>query len=293
MANNKETYKLMLVDDEADFRKAVTSVMTRRGFDITEASRGEEALALIIKVKPDIVILDLNMPGLHGIDTLQEIRKIDENLPVIILTGHGDYNSAMAGIKLDIVDFLQKPVDLDLLAIKIKALLDRGHKPVLREKTVAELMVSPEAYPRLNLSDSVSKALQALKLAFFEPVEKGEQTGQVRSALVYDKNNKFYGIIRFNDLLRLLIPPYLMESPYSSFFTGMFLAQCKVFGSQTVEDLVGKKVFVDPETPLMEAVYLMVRYNSINLPVMKADELVGILRGRDVILDLANNLGSI
>ena len=115
MAKDLENLKLLLVDDEDDFRLATSTTLKRRGFEVEEAANGEEALACIKQKRPDIVLLDMKMPGMSGIETLKEIRAIDANLPVIILTGHGDYDSAMAGIKLEIVDFLQKPVDVDQL----------------------------------------------------------------------------------------------------------------------------------------------------------------------------------
>ncbi len=293
MADNTRKYKLLMIDDEDNFRRSVSSVMQGHGIETIEASRGDRALKIAARENPDIVILDLNLRGEQGIDILRRLRETNINLPVIILTGHCGFDSALAGLNLNIVDFIQKPVDPDRLSLKIRHLLDGDSKPALKEKRISDIMVSPDAYPKLHLGDPVAKALQALKMAFFETVEEGQTTGQVRSALVYDRQNKFYGMIRFNDLLRLLVPPSLRNSHFTGFFDGMFLAQCKLFGRQSVSDLVGERVFVDIDTPLMEAVYLMAKHNLINLPVMENEELIGILRGRDIILELANNPGSI
>ncbi len=283
--------KLLLVDDEDDFRHATSKTLGRRGFTVTEAANGVEALAAIRRECPDIVVLDLKMPGMSGIETLQEIREMEPALPVIILTGHGDFEAAMASIKLKVVDFLQKPVDMDQLGARIHALLEQGAEKPLREIAIAELMVPPSLYPRLYEDEPIAAVLEAFRKAFYQPVPEGIQPGQVRSALIYDRNDKFLGIIRFNDLLSLLLPPFLVESPYSTFFTGMFLAQCKLMGNRSISELIEDQVFVDVQAPLMEAVHLMAKHHLINVAVMREGELVGILRGRDIILEIARSKG--
>ncbi|MBM3790408.1 MAG: response regulator [Acidobacteria bacterium] len=280
---------LLLVDDEDDFRRATVQVLERRGFKVAEAASGLAALSAIGRQKPDVVLLDLKMPGMSGIETLQEIRKLHGDLPVIILTGHGDFNAAMAGIRLEIVDFLQKPIDVDQLGSHIRNLLQRGARAPLRERTIAELMAPPSIYPRLQGDNPVSLALDTLRKSFFQPAVEDSHGGQLRSALVYDRSGRFLGLIRFADLLKLVLPSFLEDSPYTTYFTGMFLAQCKLIGKRNLRDLMEDLIAVDANAPLMEAVHLMVEHHLVNLPVMKGGELVGILRERDVILEIARN----
>ncbi|MBU1495221.1 MAG: response regulator, partial [Actinobacteria bacterium] len=92
-----EIIKLLLVDDEDEFREATAQVLERRGFQVAQADSGEKALQEISASLPQIVILDLRMEGMDGIATLQEIRKTHPKLPVIILTGHGAFEDAIAG----------------------------------------------------------------------------------------------------------------------------------------------------------------------------------------------------
>lgn len=279
--------KLLLVDDEADFRQATSQTLQRRGFVVVEAASGREALEALRRGRPDIVVLDLKMPGMSGIETLQEMRRIEPDLPVIILTGHGDFDSAVAGIKLSIVDFLQKPIDVDELAGRIRSLLERGAAVPMDEPTIAELMVSPSIYPRLYVDEPVTRALSALHHAFFKPAAEGGAPGEVRSALVFDREEKLVGIVRFTDMLRLVLPSFLEESEYTSYFTGMFLAQCKVTSNRVLSDIIDDLVTVDVRAPIMEAIHLMVRHHLINLPVMEEKRLVGVLRARDIILRVA------
>lgn len=282
---------ILLVDDEADFRQATSKSLNRRGLEVEQAADGEQAINRVREKHPDIVLLDLKMPGMSGIETLKEIRAIAPSLPVIILTGHGDFTNALAGIKLEIADFIQKPVDIELLCEKIMKILERGAEKPLRECTVKELMVSPSRYPRLNIDQPMEKVLEAMKEAFFKPWKEGAEPGQIRSALVYDEKDNFLGIIRFADLLKLVLPAFLGDSPYTTFFTGMFLAQCKVIGNRDISELMGQLIYIDIDAPLMEAINLMVHNHLVNLPVMSSGKLVGIIRERDIIMEIARVMG--
>ncbi len=107
--------KVLLVDDAIDFVAYMKKRLEARGMEISTAFRGQEALD-IIKAQPlDVVVLDVLMPGMDGIETLQEIKKIKPDLAVVMLTGHGTVESASEGMKLGAVDFLLKPCDLDSL----------------------------------------------------------------------------------------------------------------------------------------------------------------------------------
>ncbi len=290
MDMEQTTLKLLLVDDEDDFRQATATALGRRGFTVTDVADRTEALTAINFERPDVVILDLKMPGMGGIETLQEIREMDATLPVIILTGHGDFDAATAGIKLDIIDFLQKPIDMEQLAKRIRTLLGRDIEKPMRERTITELMAPPSRYPRLYVDEPVSDAIAKLREAFYQPVVEGVQAGQVRSALVYDRSEKFVGLVRFVDMLKLVLPPFLEDSPYTTFFTGMFMAQCKLIGRRNIHELMDELVSVEIHDPIMKAIHLMVHHHLINLPVMDEGELVGILRERDIILEIAEGM---
>ena len=267
------------------------AALRRRGFEVAEAVSGEEALKIIGQEKFEIVLLDLRMPGMSGIETLGKIREIEEELPVIILTGHGSFNDAIAGINLEIVDFLQKPVDIDQLESRIQKFLASGKGAPLRERAISELMAPLSAYPKLYLNQPVREAVTKMIEAFFPWGIEEAQVPPVRSVLVYTKDEDFVGMIRFPDLLKLVMPPFLGDSPYSSYFTGMFLAQCKMIGQRNLGELMEKLIFIDVKAPLMQAVHLMIERHLINLPVFSEGKLVGVLRERDIILEIAKNMG--
>ncbi len=276
--------QILLVDDEVDFRRATRTTFERRGFQVVEAENGNQAIEIVQRHKFDVAILDLKMPGLTGIETLQKLREIQRELPVIILTGHGTVKDALAGFKLEISEFLQKPVDIDLLCDTIKRLIEEKEHLPLREKSIQELMVPPERYPKIYIDQGISDVMKVLHRAVFSEIE---ENNKIRSVLVYTKEEEFVGILRFHDLLQSVLPPYLETSPYSTYFTGMFLAQCKLLGNHSVKDLIGDPISLDPSSPLLHAVNIMVQHYLVNLPIVENGKLIGVLREKDIINEIA------
>lgn len=111
---------LILVDDEADFRQTLAKRLAWRGIVPKEAGSGEECLAILAKEPADVVILDVKMPGMNGIEVLGHIRKEYPDTEVILLTGHASTQDGVEGIKSGAFDYLNKPVELEHLLGKIK-----------------------------------------------------------------------------------------------------------------------------------------------------------------------------
>lgn len=285
-----KSIKLLLVDDEEEFRAVTSRVLARRGFEVVEAESGEQAISRIRDGVPDVVVLDLKMGGMDGIATLAEIRKEHPDLPALILTGHGSFQDAMAGIELEIVDFLQKPADIDKLASRIRRLLLRGKHEFLRERTVREIMVPIDSYSRVYDDDGVDVAVNAIQESFSQRVAGRVAEQGHRSVLVFDRKEKFLGLLRIADVVRAVLPAFLRDSPYSSYFTGMFLAQCKTMGNLRVADLLEAPCFVRTDMPLMEVVHLLVTEHQINLPVKDGESVVGIVRDKDLLTEVAHYL---
>ena len=285
MKNARQAIKLLIVDDEDDFRSAASRALGRQGFSVSEAASGEQALKKIRAQTPDVVVLDLRMEGIDGIRTLMEIRKEQIDLPVIILTGHGRYEDALAGIQMRVVDFVQKPVDMHDLGERIRFILAEGGKAPLREKTIAELMVPISRYRRVYVSQSLRETVQVLAESMGR-TDEDDDRGK-RTLLVFDGQENFVGLIRAEDIVRVMIPGFLLDSPYSSYFTGMFLAQAKVVGSLSIGEIVRRHPGVDVRAPLMEALHVIVSDKLGNLPVMQDGVLVGMLRPEDLFQEIA------
>jgi len=100
--------QVLVVDDEAPIRLTMSDLLRRRGYEVTTAENGEAALALIHQRRFDLLLLDLKMPGLSGIDVAKRARELHVDVAIIILTGHGSLDSALDGLHLGVFDYLLK-----------------------------------------------------------------------------------------------------------------------------------------------------------------------------------------
>lgn len=137
--------QLMLVDDEERFLLTTSKLLKKRGFEPVTATGGAEALALLAEQPVDVVILDVKMPGMDGVEALQHIKARFPLIEVIMLTGHGTIDSAVEGMKSGAFDYLTKPCDLDELLAKSQEAYDRKQlmEDKIRQALVRKAMGSP------------------------------------------------------------------------------------------------------------------------------------------------------
>ena len=134
---------VLLVDDEAPFVETMTKRLEKRNLKIISALSGLEALETLQgHQNMDVVILDVKMPGMDGIETLGEIKKLYPLIEVIMLTAHATVESAIDGMKLGAYDYLMKPCDIDQLMAKVEeaAGKKRDHEEKIREARVREAL---------------------------------------------------------------------------------------------------------------------------------------------------------
>jgi len=108
--------KILLVDDEKEFVHTLSERLQTRNLDSAVVYDGEEALAFIESEEPEVMVLDLKMPGIDGIEVLRRVKRTHPNVEVIILTGHGSDKEKQIAADLGAYAYLQKPIDIDLLA---------------------------------------------------------------------------------------------------------------------------------------------------------------------------------
>jgi DNA-binding response OmpR family regulator len=139
--------RVLIVDDEEEFVEALSERLTIRDYDVTTCLSGEAALEKVNSYNFDVVILDVAMPGMDGIKTLREIKKVKPLTEVIMLTGRATVESGIEGMKLGALDYLMKPCDTELLISKINMAHERKaeHEERIREAKVREFISSPRA----------------------------------------------------------------------------------------------------------------------------------------------------
>ncbi|MGD1973893.1 MAG: response regulator [Desulfobacterales bacterium] len=130
MSDENKKIKLLIVDDEEDFLNTIAERLGMRDFDIATASEGDLAVKAAKKGQFDVAILDINMPGMDGMELLQILKKKHKFLEVIMLTGHGAIDSAVEATKLGAYAYLEKPYDFENLLDVLK----KAYEARLRKK---------------------------------------------------------------------------------------------------------------------------------------------------------------
>lgn len=125
MANGQGRIRLLRVDDEAGYLEVLSKRLGRRHLEVTTANTGQKAIQLLRRNAFDVAVVDLKMTDMDGIEVLKIFKKMDSDLAVIILTGHGSEQAAREGIDMGAFDYLTKPCDLERLLEIIRAAASR------------------------------------------------------------------------------------------------------------------------------------------------------------------------
>ena len=157
--------EVLIVEDEIRLRTMLSQAVTQMGYTPTLVSTAEAAVKAVAQRSFDIVILDLNLPGMGGIELLEHLRKHDHNAQAIILTGFGDLESARKAIHLDVADFLTKPCALGTLEIA----LERARKR-RRGQIVGQAAAAPELALEFDPPPEMKPALAAAAVSGDQPL---------------------------------------------------------------------------------------------------------------------------
>lgn len=289
--------RVLMVDDEARFRETTRKILAGKGFETILAENGEQAVKKL-EMDPDVVVLDIRMPGMDGHEVLSRIRETHPDLPVIMLTGHGDKSSAQEALAQGASDYLSKPCDIDLLADRIReACRDKTPGHARKEPRVGDVMIPISAYTTIEESRTVADAVTALKASFtaLTATRQLMETGH-RSVLVMDKSGSLLGMLTIHDLLGLILPRYLSSPKPSTadaiqysplFWTGMFTAGAKDIRSLSISEVMSPSpASIDCGASLMEAAFLMVSENQRRLIVTEKKIPVGVIREQDLFFEM-------
>ncbi|TBV82759.1 MAG: sigma-54-dependent Fis family transcriptional regulator [Desulfobulbaceae bacterium] len=123
--------KILFVDDEQNMRVAIYEALSHRGYAVTVAENGRTALELLAKTAPDLVVTDIRMPEMDGIELLQQIKTIRPELPVVIITGYATVETAVKAMQQGAVDYILKPFQIEVIEEVISKVFKPGHKALV------------------------------------------------------------------------------------------------------------------------------------------------------------------
>jgi two-component system, NtrC family, nitrogen regulation response regulator NtrX len=153
---------ILIVDDEPAILQALVGILSDEGFEVTTALNGYEALKIIDAESPDLVLLDIWMPGIDGIETLKQIKKDNPFIQVIIITGHGTIETAVQATKLGAFDLIEKPLSIDKIILGINNALNfrrlEEENKYLRKKTMEKHSITGNSLPVQELKKQIAIA---------------------------------------------------------------------------------------------------------------------------------------
>ncbi|MBI5378710.1 MAG: response regulator, partial [Nitrospirae bacterium] len=151
--------KALVVDDEPDMRWLLARVLRDQGLEVATAEDGQAALAQIARELPDVILLDLKMPGLDGLQVLEQAKAADPHMSVVIITAYGDLCSAVQAMRLGAYDYLTKPFDNEEILFTVRRALEKRELEAARLKAakVATLLEAARA-----MSHEVNNPLAAI-----------------------------------------------------------------------------------------------------------------------------------
>jgi DNA-binding response OmpR family regulator len=314
--NNK--IHILLVDDEEHIRSTAKTLFTKRGFEVSTASSGAEA---IDKVKTeggiDVIVLDIKMPDMDGNEVLFKIRKIKPDVEVVMLTGHGTPDSAIANIRGGAFAYLTKPCDIDLLSLKIREAYFKKKGLSQADRRVRDVMVPLSSFGSVREHWSVAEAIEILlghRTIVTATVEEealevvvGNKTvitttvdeGVHRCVLVRDKRDKVIGVVSFVDFLQGIESTYMRlieERPEvvdaahggPSAFADVFTRMVRDLGKKPIRDLMSDTPpTINADATLLEVTNRLLSLNVRRLLVMEEDSIVGVIREKDIMFEMA------
>ena len=152
--------RVLVVDDERGIREALRQVLEYEGMEVVTASSGDEALESMPGFHPHLVLLDVKMAGMDGLQTLAKIRAIDDTLPVVMISGHGSIQTAVEATQLGAYDFLEKPLDTDRILLTLRNAVQ--HVDLSSENERLRAVVT-DRYEIIGNSRAIKEALQVIE----------------------------------------------------------------------------------------------------------------------------------
>jgi two-component system response regulator AtoC len=242
-----DRFRVMVIDDDPGLREYMEAVVTRQGYDVDSAAGGEEALRILDEANPDLITLDVMLPGMDGLDTLRELKKRVPHVPVIMLSGHGQARTIIEAMRLGASDFLRKPFEAEELEIAFqKALEKRALKVEVeqlrsRARTESEMLLLAGDTPKMREVRDILEQVSDTDITVLIRGASGTGKELVARSLFQMSSRREKPFVKVNCAA---LPSELLESELFGFEKGAFTgAQKRKLGK--FEYANGGTIFLD------------------------------------------------
>jgi two-component system, NtrC family, nitrogen regulation response regulator NtrX len=246
MESSLKNYSVLVVDDEAGIRQSLTDVLQDEGYRVAAVESGEDCLDFLVKEKTDVVLLDIWLPGIDGLETLARIRQSDDPPVVVMISGHGNIETAVRATKKGAFDFIEKPLSIEKTLLTLKhateelSLTDQNRQ--LRRKLEGDCRIIGNSVPMKALRQQLGLAAptNGRVLVFGESGTGKELVAHALHCLSLRRDNPFV------EVNCAAIPEELIESELFGHVKGSFTG--------AVEDKVGKFEQADAGTLFLDEI---------------------------------------
>lgn len=291
---------VVIADDEARFRETIAKILEHKGFVVTLVESGDQVLELLETISPDVILLDVKMPGLSGDEVLPRILGMKPKSRVILLTGHGDPETARRAAQAGAFDYLCKPCDVNILVDRIHSAVRMAGNGNTRERTVTEIMIPIDDYTCIQASSTVREGIERLKIAAENFISSGliMESGH-RAILVFDEE-ELVGVLAMRNLIQAVRPGYLLNTkgslPHSvqyspMFWDGYFSARVRELEFKCVREIMNPRPpVVGHEASLMQVAHLLCEENRRRVAVEKEGRIIGVVREQELFHEISRQI---
>ncbi len=218
---------ILIIDDEKSIRKTLNEILSFEGYKVEEAADGEEGLKKFKEKNFDIVLCDIKMPKLDGIEFLEKAREINDEVPIIIISGHGNIETAVEAVKKGAYDYISKPPDLNRMLITLRNAMEKttlvAETKVLKRKVAKVQQIVGESMPIKKIKDTIDK-IAPTEARVLITGENGVGKELV-ARWIHEKSNRSHGpMVEVNCAA---IPGELIESELFGHEKGSFTSAVK------------------------------------------------------------------
>lgn len=288
---------IVIVVEEERFRDTMAKILEHNRFVVSLVENGDQALEFLETTDPDVVLLDVRMPGLNGDEALPRILAMKPKTKVIILTGHGEERAARRAFKAGAFDYLCMPCDVDVLVARIHDAVRPMPEIQERERTITELMIPIEEYTCVQASNTVREGIELLKIAAENFISKGLVMECGHRAVLVFEGKELVGVLNMRNLIEALRPDYVAVAhgatnqavKYSGmFWQGLFNRRVRDLESKCVRDIMNQRPpVVDYEANLMQVADLLFEENRRRVAVERDGRIVGVLREQELFHEIS------
>src|SRR5687767_15415766 len=154
--------RILVIDDEPAIRDSLRMILEYEDYQFVGASSGQEGVATVQRERPDLVLLDIKMPGMDGMEVLRKLHAIDETLPIVMISGHGTTATAVEAIRSGAIDFLDKPLSSERVIVTVQNVLRQSE---LRSENRDLKLAMESKYEIVGQSPPLRTVLEAVKRA--------------------------------------------------------------------------------------------------------------------------------